>query len=85
MTRYYAVIRYNDGFEVTAMGFSKETALASVKSQNNNTQRVYKRDGVDYGRSGALLTMQELHGGIESVFIHEYTKTNVYEIDKGSL
>lgn len=85
MTRYYAVIRYNDGYEVTARGFSKETALASVKSQNDNTQRVYKLNGVDYGPHGALLSMQELHGGIESIFIHEYTKTNVYEIDKSSL
>ena len=85
MKKYKAVVTYRDGHESHETSFSKEAVLDLVKAVNNGTIRVFKHRGVDYGPHGTLLTIAEMHDGIQSVEVYEISVTNTWNIDPSTI
>ena len=75
--KYKGIITMKDGTKsITFFQQTEEDVLRVVREQMRLTNRYYRKDGVDYGKSGKLFTFEEEHGGLKELTIIEFSETN---------
>ena len=82
MEKYFvAMCYYKDGTRLRRQGETREQALEKLNEVRQVTIRFYKRNGVDYGEHGKLLTTDDEHGEIEKITITEWQKVKTEIIE----
>ena len=77
MKLYKGYVVMNDGAKNgTLFQKSEADVIYNVKQTMKMTTRYFKRNGVDYGQLGKVITYEEDHGGLKELTIVELTETN---------
>lgn len=82
MEKYFvARCYYKNGSILRQQGDTREQALEKLNNARKITTRFYKRNGVDYGEHGKLLTIDDEYGKPEKITITEWQKVKTEIIE----